>query len=77
MAKLVPNRNTPRETWQVVLHDLGIRKEPLPRHKFNAAQRVAYTGVVVMGAGSLITGLSIYKPTQAASLEQSPLWYIR
>jgi thiosulfate reductase cytochrome b subunit len=66
--ELVPNRNTPREAWQVVLHDLGIRKEPLPRHKFNAAQRVAYTGVVVMGAGSLITGLSIYKPTQAALL---------
>jgi len=48
---LVPSWNTPREAWQVVLHDLGIRKEPLPRHKFNAAQRVAYTGVVVMGQG--------------------------
>ncbi len=53
---LIPNRDTPRDAWQVVLHDLGLRKEPLPRRKFNGAQRVAYTGVVAMGAGSLITG---------------------
>ncbi len=65
---LVPDRDTPREAWHVVLHDLGIRKEPLPRRKFNGAQRVAYTGVVAMGAGSLLTGLAIYKPVQVAWL---------
>ncbi len=65
---LVPDRHTPREAWQVILHDLGIRKEPLPRRKFNGAQRLAYTGVVVMGAGSLLTGLAIYKPVQLAGL---------
>ncbi len=65
---LIPNRDTPRDAWQVVLHDLGVRKEPLPRRKFNGAQRVAYTGVVTMGAGSLVTGLSIYKPVQFAWL---------
>ncbi len=63
---LVPNRHSPAEAWQVVLHDLGIRKEPLPRRKFNGAQRIAYTGVVMMGAGSLLTGLAIYKPVQFA-----------
>lgn len=80
--ELVPNRDTPRDAWHVVLHDLGIRKEPPPRHKFNGAQRVAYTGVVAMGAGSLITGLAIYKPTQAALLttllggyQQARLWH--
>ena len=62
--ELVPNRQTFAEAWQVVLHDLGIRKEPLPRRKFNGAQRLAYTGVVAMGAGSLLTGLAIYKPVQ-------------
>jgi thiosulfate reductase cytochrome b subunit len=51
-----------------VLHDLGIRKQPLPRRKFNGAQRLAYTGVIAMGAGSLLTGLAIYKPVQAAWL---------
>ena len=60
----MPNRQTFAEAWQVVLHDLGIRKQPLPRRKFNGAQRLAYTGVVAMGAGSLLTGLAIYKPVQ-------------
>ena len=66
--ELVPNRHTLAEAWQVVLHDLHIRKQPPPRRKFNGAQRLAYTGVVAMGAGSLLTGLAIYKPVQAAWL---------
>jgi thiosulfate reductase cytochrome b subunit len=65
---LLPNRHTPREAWQVVRHDLGIRKGPLPWAKFNGAQRIAYSGVILMGAGSLVTGLAIYKPTQMAWL---------
>ena len=65
---LVPNRQTFAEAWQVVRHDLGLRKEPLPRRKFNGAQRLAYMGVVAMGAGSLLTGLAIYKPIQLAWL---------
>src|SRR5271157_5063904 len=52
---LLPNRHTFAEAWQVVRHDLGLRKEPLPRRKFNGAQRLAYTGVVAMGAGSVLT----------------------
>jgi thiosulfate reductase cytochrome b subunit len=66
--ELAPNRHTFAEAWQVVLHDLGVRKQPLPRCKFNGAQRLAYTGVVAMGAGSLLTGLAIYKPVQLAWL---------
>jgi thiosulfate reductase cytochrome b subunit len=65
---LLPNRQTPRDAWLVVLHDLGLRKTPLPAAKFNGAQRLAYTGVILMGAGSLVTGLAIYKPTQLAWL---------
>ncbi len=65
---LVPNRHSFREAWHVVLHDLHLRKEPLPPGKFNGAQRFAYTGVVLMGAGSLATGLAIYKPVQLAPL---------
>ena len=65
---LLPNRHTPREAWHVLLHDLGLRKQPPPRAKFNSAQRLAYTGVILMGAGSLVTGLAIYKPTQLAWL---------
>jgi len=65
---LLPNRGTLREAIQVVLHDLRIRRQPLPRRKFNGAQQIAYTSIVVMGAGSLLTGLAIYKPTQFAWL---------
>jgi len=66
--ELVPRRGTLREAWQVLLHDLRIRKEPLPRVKFNGAQRIAYTSVIVMGLGSLVSGLAIYKPVQFAWL---------
>jgi thiosulfate reductase cytochrome b subunit len=66
---LLPNRHTLAEALQVVLHDLHIRKEPLPRRKFNGAQQIAYTSVILMGAGSLITGLAIYKPTQFAFID--------
>jgi thiosulfate reductase cytochrome b subunit len=66
--ELVPNRHTFAEAWQVLLHDLRIRKQPLPKRKFNGAQQLAYTGVVAMGAGSLFTGLAIYKPVQFAWL---------
>ncbi len=61
---LLPHWRTPADAFQVVLHDLYIRKEPLPAAKFNGAQRLAYTGVILMGAGSVLTGLAIYKPAQ-------------
>jgi thiosulfate reductase cytochrome b subunit len=66
--ELLPNRHTLRDAWHVLLHDLRIRREPLPRVKFNGAQRLAYTGVVLMGLGSLLSGLAIYKPVQFAWL---------
>lgn len=66
--ELVPNRRSFREAILVVLHDLRLVKTPPPQGKFNAAQRFAYTGVVMMGAGSLTTGLAIYKPVQLAWL---------
>ena len=59
---LVPSRSSFREAWHVLLHDLRIRKDPLPPLKFNGAQQIAYTLVILMGFGSLLTGLAIYKP---------------
>ncbi len=63
---LVPNRKSLREAWMVVLHDLHLSSVEPPRRKFNGAQQFAYTGVILMGAGSLLTGLAIYKPVQFA-----------
>ena len=65
---LVPNRNSFREAWMVILHDLHLSKTEPPRRKFNGAQQFAYSGVILMGIGSLVTGLAIYKPTQLAWL---------
>lgn len=62
--ELVPNRNSAREAWQVLLHDLHIRKEAPPPRKFNGAQQIAYSAVILMGFGSLVSGLAIYKPVQ-------------
>jgi thiosulfate reductase cytochrome b subunit len=65
---LVPGRRSFREAWQVLLHDLRLSEAEPPRRKFNGAQQLAYTGVILMGAGSLLTGLAIYKPVQAGAL---------
>jgi thiosulfate reductase cytochrome b subunit len=62
---LLPNRRTFPEAMRVLLHDLRLSKAPPPR-KFNGAQQLAYTTVILMGAGSLVTGLAIYKPVQLA-----------
>ncbi len=62
--QLLPNRQSFKEAWLVLLHDLHIRKMLPPQNKYNAAQRIAYTSIIVMGFGSLFTGLAIYKPVQ-------------
>ncbi len=62
--QLVPNRHSFKEAWLVLLHDLHIRKTVPPQNKYNAAQRIAYTAIIIMGIGSVITGLAIYKPVQ-------------
>ncbi len=65
---LLPDRHSLREAVEVTLHDLGLRKGAPPMMKYNGAQKIAYTAVVLMGVGSLLTGLAIYKPVQFAWL---------
>jgi thiosulfate reductase cytochrome b subunit len=57
-----------RDAWQVLLHDLRIKKEMPPQEKYNAAQQIAYSAIILMGAGSVVTGFAIYKPAQLAWL---------
>jgi thiosulfate reductase cytochrome b subunit len=61
---LVPERRSIKDAIQVTLVDLHLRKGLPPQKKYNGAQRIAYSAVVLMGLGSLVTGLSICKPTQ-------------
>ncbi len=65
---ILPNRHSFREALLVTLHDLHLRAEAPSQGLYNAAQRIAYTGVILMGAGSVITGLAIYKPAQLSWL---------
>ena len=65
---LLPGRRSFKEAWQVLLHDLHVRRSTPPFAKYNAAQRIAYTAIVLMGFGSLFTGLAIYKPVQFGAI---------
>jgi len=65
---IIPVSGSFKRAALVTLHDLHIVKEPPPQGKYNDAQRIAYTGVILLGAGAVVTGLAIYKPTQLAWL---------
>lgn len=65
---LLPLPGSFRRATQVALHDAHIVKSKPPQGKYNDAQRIAYTGVILMGAASTLTGLAIYKPLQLAWL---------
>ncbi len=62
---LLPQRRSLKDAIQVTLVDLHLRKGLPPQTKYNGAQRIAYTSVILMGAGMLLTGFAIYKPTSA------------
>lgn len=57
-----------REAWLVLLNDFGLAHAKMTVDKYNPAQQVAYSGIIVMGLLSLVTGLAIYKPAQLAWL---------
>jgi thiosulfate reductase cytochrome b subunit len=61
---LLPLPSSFKRAPLVALHDIRVVKIKPAQGKYNDAQRIAYTGVIVMGAGSLLTGLAIFKPLQ-------------
>ena len=62
--ELVPERKSFREAIQVAKHDMGLKVPLPPQGIYNAAQRITYSAIIVMGGLSLLTGLGIYKPAQ-------------
>lgn len=67
---LLPKRGSVHHAWLTILHDLRLRKEPPPPDKYNGAQRISYTAIVVMGAWAVLSGLAVYKPKQLSVLCQ-------
>ena len=63
---LLPLPGSFKRALLVTLFDLHIVKKLPAQGKYNDAQRIAYSGVILLGFGSIITGLAIYKPTQLA-----------
>ncbi|MGZ3897762.1 MAG: cytochrome b/b6 domain-containing protein [Flavisolibacter sp.] len=61
---LLPDRKSFRESFLVILHDLHLRKKAPPQLKYNAAQRIAYSAIILMGFGSFVSGMAMYKPVQ-------------
>ncbi len=65
---VVPDRAAWRDAGRVVLHDLHLRRDEPPQGRYNAAQQIAYTAVIVMGVVIVASGFAIYKPTQLSLL---------
>ena len=65
---VVPDRRAWSESIAVALHDLRLRKEAPPQGRYNAAQRISYTLVIVMGVLVVLSGIAIYRSTSVAWL---------
>jgi thiosulfate reductase cytochrome b subunit len=62
-------RRDARHAWLTLLHDLRLRRGPLPPHGlYNGMQRLSYTGVLVLGLLAVLSGLALYKPVQLGAL---------
>jgi thiosulfate reductase cytochrome b subunit len=66
--ELLPSRRSFPDAIQVTLYDLKIAKSLPPQGKYNGAQKIAYSAIIAMGFGSLLTGLAIYRPVQLSWL---------
>ncbi len=71
---LLPDRHSFADAAQVTKHDLffwskKVRVQPLPpQGRYNGAQRLSYTLIVILGGIAVLTGIAIYKPTQTSLL---------
>jgi thiosulfate reductase cytochrome b subunit len=65
---IFPQKDSWKQFGTVILHDLGFNKKVPEVEKYNAAQRIIYTAVVVMGFGSILTGWAIFRPVQLSWL---------
>lgn len=64
-SELFPKKSDFKKAVEYILYDLKLRPSPpLQEGKFNAVQKFAYTGAILMGVGLIFSGLAIYKPVQ-------------
>lgn len=65
---LVPDRRSLRDAPATVAHDLHLRKGAPVQGRYNPAQQITYTIVILMGALMILTGFAIYKPANLGFL---------
>lgn len=64
--RLVPQRSSVAEAAEEVRH---LRWRPTGRgDRYSGAQRLAYTAVLLAGAGAVLTGVALWKPVGAGRL---------
>jgi thiosulfate reductase cytochrome b subunit len=61
---LLFRRRDLRPALDMQLYYLRLRREHPPQGKHNPLQKAAYTGIVILGAISVLSGFAIYKPVQ-------------
>jgi thiosulfate reductase cytochrome b subunit len=67
--RLIPRRGWPADALRVLAHDLHLSRRPLPEQGvYNAAQRLTYSAVILLGGVAVLSGFAIFKPTQLSVL---------
>lgn len=61
---IAPTRSNLSHAAGVLLHDLHLRKARPPQGKYNAAQKIAYSAVALMGVLMIVTGFALWRPEQ-------------
>lgn len=66
---IVPDFQAVKDSRRTVAHDLHLTKNKPVQGKYNPAQQVVYSIVIVMAALLVLSGFAIYKPGQLSWLE--------
>lgn len=66
---IVPDLQSIKDSRKTVAHDLHLTSDKPVQGKYNPAQQITYTLVIVMATLLVASGFAIYKPGQLAWLE--------
>lgn len=66
---IVPDLQAIKDARKTVAHDLHLSKDKPVQGKYNPAQQITYSIVIVMAALLVLSGFAIYKPGQLSWLE--------
>ena len=66
---IVPDAQGLKDAGKTVAHDLHLTKQKPVQGKYNAAQQITYSAVILIAILLVASGFAIYKPGQLALLE--------